>query len=996
MQLGAQRRYGSLSTPRRQLAGCAWHLLGALALLCLVSPAQAQFRFDLWTESNGLPQANTRDIAQTPDGYLWISTLDGLVRFDGVRFTTFNHGNTAGIASNRFGRMHRDAHGDLWLITEGGHLTRYHDGTFHTFGSGEGIMGEAVRGLADDEAGHIWILLGDSILRWNESTGRFHPIALDPGLHGFWGFLWEKTGFWEADATGLHCFIDGRFFTYKLPASLTHTAVRVAARDQDGAIWVEMQNGKLFGIVQGKITNPIDVDNAVLRYRDSNGHAWTVHTDANLERWFTYESPEGKEQISFHSIFEDREQNLWLASRGLYRLQMPSIHTYSRNHGLIEDDVYPIYEDRQGAVWIGAKPRVLSRFQGGKFTNFSITKGPDSPFVTALAEDSSGTLWVATDKGLMTLENGRLTDRSQPALPAHAITQAMYLSRDGTFWFGTTDGLVAWKDGRQRIFTRADGLATDDVRVILEDAAGDLWAGGYGGLSKRHSGQWSHWTEQDGLPSDNIRSLYEDRDGVLWIGTYDGGLGRYKDGHFTRYRVRDGLFDDGVFQILDDLRGNLWMSSNRGIYRVRKEELNAFANGRIPEITSIAYGKADGMINVECNGGYSPAGVRARDDKLWFPTVEGVAVVNPAEVRTNLVPPPVVIESALIDRKPAAGTGLLRIAPGQENLEIQYTALSFIHSDQIRFRYRMEGLDSGWIDAGVRRTAYYSHLPPGNYRFLVIAGNSDGVWNTQGQSIAVVVAAPFYRTWWFALIVCALIASAIAAAWRIRVAQLERRRALQEIFARQLIASQENERKRIAAELHDSLGQRLVVIKNLALFHAEASPADKRMIDEISAEASLAIRETKEISFNLRPFQLDRLGLTKAIEAILKRLSTASGIHFSFEYDEVDDLLTEELRIGVYRIVQEALNNVVKHADAKEAAIRILHEDGRMLLSIEDDGRGFTVQPRSSGSDMGGFGLTGMAERALFLGGKLKVRSAPGEGSVITVEIPMGVNGHGK
>jgi len=757
-----------------------------------------------------------------------------------------------------------------------------------------------------------------------------------------------------------------------------------------------MENGKLFGIVDGKVTSPIDSKEAVLQYRDRASRAWAVRVGESLQRSITIEYSGRTTTIPFSAIFEDREQNLWLATRGLYRLQTPSIRPYSKAQGLINEEIYPIYQDRSGAIWIGAKPEILSRFRDGKFTNYSLANFPHSPFVTSIAEDGSGTLWVATDKGLTAFENGRLVKRSQPALPERVVPQAIYSGRDGTLWFGTSGGLVSWKDGHEHVFTAGDGLATDDVRVILDDPSGDLWVAGYGGLSRRHEGRWSHWTEREGLPSDNIRSLYEDRDGVLWIGSYDGGLGRYKDGRFIRYRVGDGLFDDGVFQILDDMRGNLWMSCNRGIYRVRKEELDAFAAGRRSSITSIAYGKADGMLSVECNGGYAPAGVRALDGKLWFPTAEGVAVIDPAVLRANPLPPPVIIESTLIDHTKGPLDGTLRIAPGHKNLEIEYTAPSFINSDQIRFRYRMEGLDSDWVDAGVRRTAYYSHLPPGKYRFKVIAGNSDGVWNTQGQSIAVIVAAPWYRTWWFAAMVCLLLAAGVMIAWRSRGAELERRRATQEAFARQLIASQENERKRIAAELHDTLGQRLVVIKNLALFQADAPPGDLHMVDEISAEASLAIRETKEISFNLRPFQLDRLGLTKAIEAILKRLSAASGIHFSFEYDEVDDLLTEEVRIGLYRIVQEALNNVVKHAQAKEARIRIRHQDGHMLLRIEDDGRGFTQPMRPSGSDLGGFGLTGMAERAMFLGGEFKVRSAPGHGAVITIEVPIGVNGRGR
>jgi streptogramin lyase len=304
----------------------------------------------------------------------------------------------------------------------------------------------------------------------------------------------------------------------------------------------------------------------------------------------------------------------------------------------------------------------------------------------------------------------------------------MFQDSGGTMWIGTSNGLVIYRDGPSKTLTMQDGLAADDVRTIVQSHSGDIWVGGYGGLTRVHNGQFTRWTERDGLPSDNIRAIYEDADGVIWIGKYDGGLGRFKNGRFTRYCERDGLFNNGVFQILEDGRGNLWMSSNRGIYRVSKQELNAFAEGSLSTITSVAYGKSGGMLNVECNGGMWPAGISTRNGKLWFPTQDGIVVIALDTVRINPQTPPMVIETALLDRTPVALDGPLNIPPGKENLEIEYTALSFIYPEQIRFRYKLDGLDSEWIDAGARRTAYYSHLPPGSYTFHVIARNSDGVW----------------------------------------------------------------------------------------------------------------------------------------------------------------------------------------------------------------------------------------------------------------------------
>jgi signal transduction histidine kinase len=332
----------------------------------------------------------------------------------------------------------------------------------------------------------------------------------------------------------------------------------------------------------------------------------------------------------------------------------------------------------------------------------------------------------------------------------------------------------------------------------------------------------------------------------------------------------------------------------------------------------------------------------------------------------------------------------LKIPPGAHNVEIHYTAPSFVNAEQTQFKYRLEGLDTDWVEVGDRRTAYYSHLLPGDYVFHVIAGNSDGVWNLTGKTLEVTVASPFYRSWWFETLVMLALAGLLTAIWLYRDAQLRRAQAMQQAFSRQLIASQEAERKRIAAEMHDSLGQRLVVIKNLASLllrsKKSVSPGDADLMTEITQEASLAIDETRAISYNLRPFQLDRLGLKKAIEGMVRTAAAASGIRMTTELDEIDAFFPEHLRINFYRIVQESLGNIMKHSQASTVTVRAQRKGSGMTLTIEDNGVGFSSADRSSSTPGSGFGLTGMGERAKLLGGELSMKSIPGRGTTVVVE----------
>ncbi len=977
---------------------------------CLAFPASAQVAIDLWTADNGLPQNIVRAVCQTPDGYLWLATFDGLVRFDGVRFTTYNRANTPGIKGNRFGSLFCTADGDFWAGTEGSGITQYHRGHFTTYTIQDGLLSNNVLGISGDDRGNLWVLAHGYLTEWHPADRRFVPQIREECRYSDSLTPDGRVGFWKIDGTTLHLFVHGEQSHYALPAGWPRGVSASAGEDLNKHIWVASGTGKLAQLIDGRWSSVLrrrkarpalnQQDAFTTDYRDSQGSLWHSeigwYSGSGIVRYLDLPPGIQPARIAFNTLFEDREGNIWLSTdgQGLYRVRTQTITVYSKEQGLPDRNVYPICQARDETIWIGTWSGGLCRFKGGKFTTYTTVDGLASNRVNAIMEDREGVLWVAAEHGLHRMRNGRFeTVSSNGIISSDLVIRAIHQGPDGEMWFGTGDGLICLKKGHWKGLTKKDGLATDDVRVILNGRNANLWVGGYGGLSSLRSGQVRAWTEQNGLASNTIRALYEDADGVLWIGTYDGGLSRFENGKFTRYTVREGLFNNGVFQIFEDSRGNLWMSCNQGIYRVNKKQLNDFAAGKIRTVTSIPYGKRDGMRNIECNGGLAPAGSKTLDGRLWFPTQDGVAVIDPEKLATNTNPPLAVIESCLIDRAPVPIDYPVRVKPGPENFEIQYTALSLTNSERIRFKYKMQGVDRDWVDAGTRRTAYYPHLPPGSYTFKVTAAQSDGLWSDAETNLAFVVLPRFYRTWWFASLFSAMAATSLWLGWRYRLSQLERARAAQQSFSRQLIASQENERKRIAAELHDSLGQRLVIIKNLALLLLQTRPgasglngAQREQVEEISAEVSGAVHEVKEISYNLRPYRLDRLGLTTALRAMIETASAASLTNFSAAIDNVDGAFPKQVEINFYRIVQECVNNILKHSQAAQASIRIRRTKERLTLTVRDDGRGFAQDSDQAGS-LGGFGLTGISERAQLLGGKAAIHSAPGQGTTVTIEI---------
>jgi signal transduction histidine kinase/ligand-binding sensor domain-containing protein len=989
----------------RKICRLALHVL--LAVGCPLA-AHGQYFFDSWTTDNGLPQNSVNSILQTRDGFLWLATGDGLVRYDGARFTIFNRTNTRGINANRCDQLLETRDGTLWILTDLG-LMSYRDGTFQSYTSEDGLP-EKIGNEFESPDGGLILLGRNGLYLWR---GRQSTSLFSAGVHpdaGLFAYQDRQGAIWLGGSAGvLDKFVNGTTVRYQttaaLPRQQQNDRITAALEDSQGRLWFGTSAG-LARLDGEKLTKSV-VDGLPAQvtinqiFEDHQGSFWISTDEGGLYRVnFAADNsapnsthaeiipyrPENEGYNRIHTIYGDREGTIWLGTTvdGLKRINKQLVKVLSKSDGLSSDNVYPIYQDRQGAVWIGSWQGRLSRYADGKFTYYG-----DITLATAIAEDRAGGIWVGKNSGLVRYTGREAVIRDDIiGIDGPFEVTAIHQDLNDAMWFGTSEGLIKYENGVRTLYTTSQGLAGNQVKAIIPDGEGGLWVGTYGGLSRLRNGAFTSYRTSEGLGSNHVRALYRDNDGVLWIGTYDGGLSRFADGRLITYSTRDGLFSEGAFQILDDQRGNLWISSNLGIYRVSKQQLNDFAAGKIQNLSCLAYGKRDGLLNIECNGGTQPAGTRTRDGLLWFPTQRGVAVIDPANVSINDVPPPVAIEEVLIDGSPKA-TAATKLGPGQDRLEIDYAGLSFIKAENVHFKYKLEGLDKDWVEAGTRRAAFYSHLAPGSYRFRVIAANADGVWNLQGASIEINVAPPFWRTWWFSLTMLMALVAAVTLLYRRRVAVLHRAKTAQEAFSRQLIELQEAERKRLAAELHDSLGQSLAIIMNRADLLLDKPPDQERTtahVGEISATAAEAIREVREIAYQLRPVELDRLGLTKALRAMTKKVSAATGIRIDAEIDEIDDLFDGESEINLYRIVQESISNIVKHSGASQAKLVVRRDSGSVGLTIHDNGKGFN--PTAAGQN-GGFGLKGISERVRIVGGRLTLRSAPGQGTTTSVYLDL-------
>ena len=811
---------------RRAAAGAgilltAWVARAAEPAAPAVGP---QYTWDVWDSTHGLPQNSITAIVQSRPGYLWLGTYDGLVRFDGVGFTVFNQGNTPGLRSGRVVALLESRGGGLWLGTEGGGLSHVQDETFTTYTAADGLGSDSVVALFEDGSGALWVTLHDgNVTRLH--GGRFTTYALGQALpagpllaihedaaNSIWLLFPQHLaryagetfatvgvpsarltggvsddgagGLWLGTEQGLQRFHDGRFEPGPGPAA----HVNAVHRDASG-LWLGTASGLAHVQPGGRWRNyraadGLAADEVLELAKSREGGLW-VRTPAGLSHVHeggvdSIPMDEGPRSRVLRALLEDREGSLWVGTQGggLGRLKPSLLSVFGREEGLPHDDVLPVLEARDGTLWVGTNGGGLSRIQEGRVTATYDDRNGLGGAVWSLHEDPYGAVWAGLwGGGLVRLSAAGPTRFTRQEGLAADVVLALYGDREGTLWIGTWGGgLQSWRDGRFTTYTTREGLGNNFVRAIHQDRAGDLWIATDGGVSRRdREGRFQRFTRRDGLSDDFVRAIHEDAEGTLWFGTYGNGLVRYRDGRFAGITTRDGLCDQSVSRILEDAQGAFWMTSNRGIFRVSRAELSSFADGRTSSVSCRSYGRAEGMRNAECNGGFQPAGMRGRDGRLFLPTVRGLAIVDPARVRTNTVAPPVLIERALVHRRPASLIPHTLFPPGTGELEFHYAGLSLLVPEKVRFRYRLEGFDRDWQDVGARRVAYYTNIPPGTYTFRVKACNNDGVWNEQGASFTFTLRPHFYESRWFYVLLALALAAAVLGVDRLRVGRHERR-----------------------------------------------------------------------------------------------------------------------------------------------------------------------------------------------------------------------------
>lgn len=974
--------------------------------------ADSHFLQTQWTPENGLPQNSVTALAQTPDGYLWLGTFGGLARFDGLKFTIFNSGKVPGLKSDRITALHVGRDGTLWIGTQTGDIGCLRQGEFQTFSNAAyDLSNNYIQTIYEDRGGALWVgtYRGDLTRYLAADATRVEHYSLREELpyNGIRAVCEDTEGqLWICTSYGLWLLRAGQLtsqFTVKRADWKRHLLnCRPRA---EGGLWLATPAG-LALFQQGKVTPyvnipPLEIWFAGLAAGKNNAlwfSAWRDRLYFLKDGILKASQLVANSKFSVRALLEDHEGNLWLGTNGggLIRLRERRVTMISAANQLPDTEITSITESGQGLLWVGTG-RGLCQLKHDLASCQPNRLSPGSEEISlhikSLYVNKTGELWAGMYERVLQFKAGQLNGQPiEHPLKGVGFIQAIAEDRQGHLWLGTLKGLVLFRDGNTVHYQQKDGLVHNDVRAILTDHTGALWLGTVGGLSRFKDGVFTNYTTAEGLSNNYVRDIYEDQDGALWLSTYGGGLNRLQQGRVTSITTRNGLYDDFISRLLVDEQDRFWLLGNHGIFRVSRRELIEVAEGKSKTIFCAAYNAADGMIPSEGNGGSQPAGWRARDGRLWFPTIEGVAVVDSREHNPHA--PPVFLERVLLEGQPLSLTQPVIIHPGHEQLEIHYTGLSLGKPEQVRFKYRMAGLQEDWADIGTRRAMYFTHLPPGQYVFQLKALSPDGVGSPNEASLVIIVQPPFWRTAWFITLVLLGIAGASVLAYYRRTAQYRRRAAQQEAFARQLLESQERERQRLAAELHDGLSQSLIIIKRRALASL-AAPHDpdrtQEQLEEIAEASTQAIDEVKDIIFDLRPRQLDRLGFSSAVSDLLDRVAAVNGWQLTKELDELDGLLSPAAENSLYRIVQEALNNISKHAAATSVrvAASLNHKNQRVELIITDNGRGFAVPLAKDKTWKSGLGLPSILERARLLKGHASIQSLPGQGTTIQLSLPL-------
>jgi signal transduction histidine kinase/ligand-binding sensor domain-containing protein len=911
-----------------------------------------------WVMENGLPQNTVQALAQTADGYLWMGTEVGLVRFDGAGFTTFDDRSKPALPGSDVQCLLAAKDGSLWVGTSDG-LARLKDGVVTTFTTANGLPDNSIRAIGQESNGTVTAVTpgGSAAIEVNRAVlvdvqTEYGPSAV-PDVQFRVSLPDGRAA--QANLTTVVLLkaraVEERWAVgHELPGS----RVQSVMADREGSLWIGT-NGGLVRYAEGKLEK--------LPVTDPLASA------------------------SVLAIFEDHEGNLWVGteSNGLQILRDQRFETLTTREGLPSDNVTTVVQDNAGRLWVGTAGngvtalRVVTNQQA---RTYSVRDGLLSDVILSLAPAPNGDLWVGTADGLSRIRGSAVVSfTSADGLPDEFI-RSLHADADGSLWIGTRRGLTHWSNAGDltapmRTYTTADGLGSNMIGAMVRDTDGDLWIATFNGLSRMHGGKLTTYTTANGLSSNVITALLPRGEHALLAGTQEHGWNAWDGSRFTPIGGQN-LANTTVHAILDDGHHHLWFATGTGLARC---DCAACTGPRSSTDCAhwLEFGAADGLRSRETAVNSHPSAWRAQNGHLFFATPKGLVEVDPEHFPVNTVPPPVAVERFAVDDAEQAlhATGL-RIPAGHNHFQIEYAGLSFVAPQKVRYRYMLEGFDHAWTDAGSRRTAYYTNIPPGRYTFRVQAANNDGLWNTRGAALAFQLQPHFYQTIWFYVLLAVGLAGLILLALRLRLLHAERE------FRAVL-----GERNRIAREIHDTLAQgyvgisvQLEVLSEL-LRHNKADKAAKHL-DTVRGYVREGLADARQSIWALRSQDSDEATLPIRMRRLVEG-SGGHGLAATFSIYGAYRPLPPGTEAEILRVTQEALHNVKKHAQASTMKVQLEYSRNELSLEVRDDGRGFQA---NSESPAGHYGLTGMRERAATVGGLLEVSSEPGAGTTVRLKVP--------
>ena len=944
-----------------------------------------------WSTEDGLPQNSVHAILQTKDGFLWVATEGGLARFDGLNFKVFQQANEGAFTSDDVCCLAEDARNSLWIGTTDG-LLRDSGGSFTRFGVSNGLPSSTILHVAADVDGSVLALTSKGVARVDaqggviglHTPGDDSVLAMSKAADG---------GVWFVTANDLLQYANGELRRERsLLGRVTANVLGLAVVPGEQAVWLrsarevtllcngEQRTWRVGYELPGTRIESMSADSRGVIWIGTNRGLVSVDVTNKATKGMAQEvAPAGSNSVL--TTMEDRDGDRWVGTEtaGLSVLR-PQF--FWNEPAIADQAITAVVQATDGAIWLATKQDGLRRIRSGKVDQPTASARLASRVVLAIAPGMHGDLWVGTPDGLNHVDGDKVdTYTSATGLPDDLI-RSLLVDPDGTVWAGTRRGL-AQLDGRSgavlATYTHRDGLGSDAIGALLRSgqaAQTDLWIATFDGLSRLRDKKITTFTKADGLGGNVITALAFDGSGALWIGTKGGGLSRYAGDRFTAFR--QGGMPSDIDSVLPDDQGRLWMGTRRGVAQVLISALDGCGADVHCAVAASRYGYPDGLPSEDLSASGHPAAWTMTDGELWFATPKGVAITNPSQMQKNSVAPPVAIERLLVDDVEIPLTaGSITISPGHTRVTIEYAGLSFRAPSRISYRYMLEGFDQHWAAVGSRRTAYYTNLQPGSYRFLVQAAGRDGLWSGATAEIRFSVERPYYRRWWFYLLVVALVCGLVLLMYRLRLRRLQRE------FNAVL-----TERNRIAREIHDTLAQNFVgvslqleVVAQM-LTRGEISgardqvDATRVMVREGLDDARQSIWELRAVSAkDSLPTRLGRV-VQRAGERGLKAECRVGGT-----YRELPAEVEEE----ILRIAAEAVANVVRHANASTVSVDLQYSPRRLVLRVVDDGRGFDVAAVSATE--GHFGLKGMQERASAIDGRLKIEGLTGEGTSVTMEV---------